>query len=296
MSGATAAMNKTGWGLGQWGVGPHRSRRRLSAIFCSALLLCTLIAFQFLYLLEQQIVLPPLTRTLLYLFLWLLVVSAYAFHLLSLRVREQELLWEHEREMRRILFQTVESLVYVIEVRDPYTAGHQRRVANLARAIAEEMGLPEANIEGLVLAANIHDVGKIRVPPSVLSKPERLSDEEWRVIKTHPDVGAEILRSVEFPMPVAQIVRQHHERLDGSGYGSSLTREAILPEARILAVADTVEAMVTERPYRPALGVEKALEEISGRKGTLYDPEAVDACVKLFTEKGFTFEDGLAAA
>ena len=193
-----------------------------------------------------------------------------------------------KERMRPYLLEPVESLMADLEVRDPYAGAHRWRVVKLARAIAESMELPADRIDSLVLAANIHNVGTLRIPIGILSKRGRLSQEELDVVKTHPRVGAEMLESEEFPARVAQIVRQHHERLDGSGYGAGLSREEIMLEARILAVADCVAAMTSERPHRPALGVEDALREISDSKGTLYDPDVVDVCVKLFKEKGFT--------
>jgi putative nucleotidyltransferase with HDIG domain len=174
-----------------------------------------------------------------------------------------------------------------VETKDAYTAGHQRRVANLARAIAAEMGLSPEQIDGIRMAAVIHDLGKISVPAEILSKPIGLNDLEYGLIKIHPQVGYDILKEIEFPWPVAQIVLQHHERMDGSGYPQGLLGEEIILEARILAVADVVEAMASHRPYRPPHGVDKALEEISRNRGILYDPEVVDACLKLFNEKGF---------
>jgi putative nucleotidyltransferase with HDIG domain len=160
-------------------------------------------------------------------------------------------------------------------------------VANLARAISSEMGLPNENVEGIRIAGIIHDMGKILVPAEILSKPGRLTENEFGIIKSHPQVGYDILKNIDFPWPVAQIVLQHHERMDGSGYPQGLQSEKILLEARILAVADVVEAMASHRPYRAALGIDKALEEISRNSGVLYDPEAVNACLKLFNEKGF---------
>lgn len=177
-----------------------------------------------------------------------------------------------------------------VETGDPYIAGHQRRVADLARAIAKEMGLSAEPIDGIRVAGVIHDIGKISIPGEVLSKPGRLTEIEFGLIKAHPQVGYEILKAIDFPWPVAQIVLQHHERMDGSGYPSGLSSEEILLEARVLAVADVVEAISSHRPYRPALGMDKALEEISRHKGVLYDAGVVDACLKLFTERGFKFE------
>jgi putative nucleotidyltransferase with HDIG domain len=160
-------------------------------------------------------------------------------------------------------------------------------VAKLACAIARELDLPQEQIEGLRLASLIHDLGKISIPAEILSKPTPLIELEWGIIRTHAQVGHDILKTIDFPWPVAQTVLQHHERLDGSGYPQGLVGKDILMKARILAVADVVEAMASHRPYRPICGLDAALEEISQHKGVLYDPEAVDACVKLFTEEGF---------
>jgi len=185
---------------------------------------------------------------------------------------------------------TIQALALTVEVRDAYTAGHQRQVTNLARAIATEMQLSKRHIDGIRMAGAIHDIGKIGVPIEILNKPLRLGDIEFALIKVHPVVGYNILKQIKFPWPVAKIVFQHHERMDGSGYPHGLSGEDILLEARILGVADVVEAMCSHRPYRPALGIDKALEEISKNKGILYDPQVVDTCLKLFTEKGFRFE------
>jgi PAS domain S-box-containing protein len=209
---------------------------------------------------------------------------------LAERKRAQEELRQSYVKLQRALEGTVNALVSAIEMRDRYTAGHQRRVTQLACAIADEMGLPEERIEGLRMAGLIHDLGKINVPAEILSKPGRLDDIEYGLVKAHPQVGYDILKSIDFPWPVAEIVLQHHERMDGSGYPQGLSGQDILLEARILAIADVVEAMASHRPYRPAHRLDRALEEISQNKGTLYDPEAVDACLRLFTEKGFEFE------
>jgi len=191
------------------------------------------------------------------------------------------------------LQETLDDVIHVIaltvESRDPYTAGHQRRVAELASAIAEEMELPEDQVKGIRMAGVIHDLGKISVPSEILSKPSRLSKIEFELIKTHPQVGYDILKGIEFPWSVAEISYQHHERINGSGYPQGLKGEEILLEARIMAVADVVEAMASHRPYRPALGIDVALEEISKNRGVLYDPEMVDACEVLFSERGFCF-------
>ena len=176
------------------------------------------------------------------------------------------------------------------ESKDPYTAGHQQRVSQLATAIARKMGLPEDRIEAIKFASLIHDIGKFIIPGEILSKPSKLSKTEFTLIKEHPKTGYNIIKDVEFPWEIASIILQHHERLDGSGYPMGLKDKEILLEAKILAVADVVEAMNSHRPYRPALGIDKALEEISMNKGKLYDSDAVDACIKLFKEDGFKFE------
>jgi len=182
-------------------------------------------------------------------------------------------------------------MAFAVESRDPYTAGHQRRVADLAHAIGSEMGLSEERLVGIRMGGIIHDLGKISVPAEILSKPSRLNEHEFGMIKLHPQVGYDILKKIDFPWPIAQMVYQHHERMDGSGYPQGLSGKKILLEARILAVADVVEAMASHRPYRPALGIDKALEEILKNKNVFYDPEVVDACLKLFKEKGFEFND-----
>jgi putative nucleotidyltransferase with HDIG domain len=197
---------------------------------------------------------------------------------------------ESTQKLLQAMRTTIEVIAMTTEMRDPYTAGHQRRVADLACAIAEDLGLPAAQVEGLRMAGTIHDIGKMYVPAEILSRPGQLNDIEFEMIKMHPKAGYEILKTIEFPWPIAQVVLQHHERLNGSGYPSGLLGEHIILEARILGVADIIEAMASHRPYRPALGIGKALEEISQNKGVLYDPEVVDACLKLFREKRFKFE------
>jgi PAS domain S-box-containing protein/putative nucleotidyltransferase with HDIG domain len=192
-------------------------------------------------------------------------------------------------KLRKALEETVNALSSAVETRDPYTAGHQQRVANLASAIARAMNLSEAQVEGIRMAGVVHDVGKIRVPAEILSKPGAIDEIDFSIIKSHPQIGFNILRKIEFPYLVGQIILQHHERLNGSGYPVGLSGEKILLEARILAVADVVEAMASHRPYRPALGVGKALKEISRNKGVLYDPKVVDSCLKLFQKKKFRF-------
>ncbi len=201
----------------------------------------------------------------------------------------ENIIKEKEDRLRKNLEETVYALASVVEMRDPSTAGHQKRVTNLACAIAEEIGLSTDQIEGIHMAGVIHDIGKILVPSEILSKPGRLTEIDHGMIETHSKVGYDILKTIEFPYPVAQIVIQHHERMDGSGYPAGLSGEEILLEARILAVSDVVEAIASHRPYRAALGLSKALKEISKNKGVLYDPRAVDACLKLFNDKGFKF-------
>jgi putative nucleotidyltransferase with HDIG domain/PAS domain S-box-containing protein len=197
------------------------------------------------------------------------------------RRRADEALRCSYESLRSVMHGTVDALSRLGEARDPYTAGHQQRVAELACAIAREMGFPEDRIEGIRVAGMLHDIGKVHVPGEILSKPGSLNDIEFGFIKTHPTVGYEILRAVEFPWPVAEVACQHHERLDGSGYPNGLSGEEIIPEARIVAVADVVEAMCTHRPYRPALPTDAAIEELARSRGTLYGPTAVDACLKL---------------
>jgi PAS domain S-box-containing protein/putative nucleotidyltransferase with HDIG domain len=204
---------------------------------------------------------------------------------------------EQERErslsrLRRTLEQTVYALAAAVEMRDSYTAGHQRRVADLATAIADEMGIPAERIRGIRMAGLIHDVGKIHIPAEILSKPTRLTEVEWSMIKAHPQAGYDILKDIEFPWPVARIVLQHHERVNGSGYPQGLSDKEILLEARILGVADVVEAMASHRPYRPAHAVEEALGEIRENRGILYDPQAVDACLEVIGKKILEFPAG----
>jgi len=206
------------------------------------------------------------------------------------RKRDEKELQDTLKQLRKAMRGTIQAMAMTVEKRDPYTAGHQRRVANLARAIGKEMGLSKEQIAGIRMAGIIHDLGKISVPAEILSKPGELTKNEFEIAKEHAQVGYDILNKIEFPWPVAQIVYQHHERMDGSGYPNGLSGEDIILEARILGLADVVEAMAAHRPYRPALGIDKALEEISKNKGVLYDPEVVDACLKVFTEKNFRFE------
>ena len=192
--------------------------------------------------------------------------------------------------LRKAVGATVQVMVAAVEARDPYTAGHQARSADLARAIAREMGLPQDRIDGIRMAGSIHDIGKLSVPAEILSKPSKLSDIEFSLIREHACKGYKMLKDVASPWPLAEIVYQHHERLDGSGYPRGLKGEEIIIEARILAVADVVESMASYRPYRPALGLEEALAEIERHQGKLYDADVVAACLRLFREKSFQFE------
>lgn len=198
-----------------------------------------------------------------------------------------------EKELRASLLDSIAALAATVEIRDPYTAGHQQRTAQLAVAIAKELHLSEEQIEGIHLACLVHDIGKIHVPAELLSKPGKLSALEFELIKEHARASYEILKSIAFPWPIAQIVLQHHERLDGSGYPQGLVRDQILPEANILAVADVVESMMSHRPYRPALGVDAALAQIANNKDTLFEPAVVDACLRLFQEQRFHFSSGI---
>jgi len=196
---------------------------------------------------------------------------------------------EGERRARRALDGAIEAIGRVTEARDPYTAGHQRRVTELSVALAERLGLEDVRVEATRVAGLLHDIGKLSIPAEILTKPSALSTLEMSLMKTHPQSAYEILRTIDFPWPVADIVLQHHERMDGSGYPFGLRGDAILAEARILAVADIVEAMSSHRPYRAALGIGFALDEIEQGRGTLYDAEAVDVCLQLFRTEGFKF-------
>lgn len=189
--------------------------------------------------------------------------------------------------LERAMLGTIDALSQMSELRDPYTSGHERRVGDLAAAIGREMSLPEETVKGLRVIGYLHDIGKITVPSDILSKPGHLSRAEFELIKAHPQAGYDILKSVEFPWPVADAILQHHEHLDGSGYPNGLKGEAIMLEARIIAVADVVEAMASHRPYRPAVGLENALEDIRSSAGIQYDEAAVQACLRLFREDGY---------
>ena len=190
-------------------------------------------------------------------------------------------------QLNHSLNNTIVAIASMVEQRDPYTAGHQRRVAELAEAIAKDMGISSKEIIGIRMAAVVHDIGKIHIPAEILSKPTTLSDAEVEIIRTHPKVGWDVLKHIDFPWPVAEMVYQHHERLDGSGYPRGLKGDDILLGARILMVADVVDAMSEFRPYRPAKGIFVALQEIMKQKGVLYDKDVVNACIRLFLEKNY---------
>ncbi len=205
------------------------------------------------------------------------------------RKKAEEDLKASAEKLRKNLAGTIEVISMMLQTRDPYTGEHQKRVSSLARAIAQEMKLPGDTIDSIRIAGSIHDIGKMSVPAEILAKPTRLSDVEMDLLKVHPQTGYDILKVVELPPPIAEIVLQHHERVDGSGYPQGLKEGEAILEAQILAVADVVEAMSSHRPYRPALGIDAALREIEGGKGTLYHPEVVDACLRLFRGKTFSF-------
>lgn len=199
----------------------------------------------------------------------------------------EEELKQAVNKLRRVLGETVNALALASEKRDPYTAGHQWRTSRLARAIAQEVGLPREQVEGIRVAGALHDIGKLHVPAEILNKPGRLNETEFYFIRNHPQIGYDILKDIEFDWPVAKATLQHHERLDGSGYPLGISEKKIILEAKILAVADVVEAMLSHRTYRPAHSLDKVMEEITQNKDILYDSKVVDACLKLFTEKGF---------
>jgi PAS domain S-box-containing protein/putative nucleotidyltransferase with HDIG domain len=206
------------------------------------------------------------------------------------RKQSEEKLLKSYESLKKTLNDAINTMVKIVELRDPYTAGHQNKVADLATAIAREMKLEDTRIDQIRTAAVIHDIGKIYVPSDILSRPGKLTDIEFNLIKTHAQSGYDIVDGMDFPGVVAAAVLQHHERLDGSGYPNQLKGEDTLLEAKILAVADVVEAMASHRPYRSALGIDKALDEISKNKGKLYDPDVVDTCVELFNSGRFEFK------
>ncbi|MCF7793157.1 MAG: response regulator [Candidatus Cloacimonetes bacterium] len=218
------------------------------------------------------------------------VVLTVAVDITKRKETEDEL-EESYHKLQLLMEETVNGLVFALEKRDPYTAGHQRRVAILATKIAEEMRLPKDQINGLRIAALVHDIGKIYVPSEILSKPGKLTTAEMNLIKTHPQAGFDILSKIQFPWPVADIVIQHQERLDGNGYPAGLKGDEIILEARIISVADVVEAIASHRPYRAALGLDFAIKEISSNRGVLYDAAVVDACLNVVKDEKFVFED-----
>jgi len=203
------------------------------------------------------------------------------------RKRAEEELRHNMKQMRKNLDGTIQAIARTVETRDAYTAGHQRRTTDIAGAVAYEMGLSREVIGAIRMAGVIHDLGKISIPAEILSKPGGLSESETSMIRQHPQAGYEILQGIDFKWPVADIVLQHHERLNGSGYPYGLKDEEILLEAKIIGVADVIEAMASHRPYRPALGIDDAFEEITMNKGILYDPDVVDASIDLFTKRGY---------
>lgn len=214
----------------------------------------------------------------------------------SIMVKISDIIQDSEEKLREsynvlqsTLGRVIEAMARVVETRDPYTSGHQERVSSLAQVIAEEMGLPRDRIEAIKMSALIHDLGKIYVPAEILSMPRKLTFKEYEIIKDHPAMGHEILKSIEFSYPISEYIFQHHERIDGSGYPKGLSDDNICIEAKILAVADTVEAMASFRPYRPALGLDKALDEILRNRRVLYDPGTVDACIRVFNNNRFSF-------
>ncbi len=200
---------------------------------------------------------------------------------------EKELKRSYEK-LQKTLDGIILAIVNLVEIKDPYTSGHQRRVAKLSVAIAKKLGMDMEQVKAIETASKLHDIGKIEIPPEILSRPGKLSQNQFNIIKEHPMIGYNILKSIEFPWRIAEIVLQHHERMDGSGYPNGLCADKLLPEAKIIGVADVVEAMASHRPYRPALGVEAALQEIQKFKGKIYPADIVNACIQVF-EDGFEF-------
>jgi putative nucleotidyltransferase with HDIG domain len=185
------------------------------------------------------------------------------------------------------MYGTIEAITKTVETRDPYTAGHQKKVADIAKEIAKDMGLKRDIIESVNLAGQIHDLGKIAIPAEILNKPGRINEIEFALIKTHSQMGYDILKNIDFPWPIADIVLQHHEKFNGTGYPNGIKEDQILIQARIIAVADVLEAMASHRPYRAALGIDAAFKELEQNSGTMFDAEVVYSCVRLFREKGF---------
>ena len=213
------------------------------------------------------------------------------------RARTEKVLHEHREhlnetleDLRNALGGIIKVITSTVEARDPYTAGHQARVSDLARSIAKALGLGKDQVEGIRISSAVHDLGKISVPAEILSKPGRLTEKEFSLITDHPQIGFELLETISFKWPVARLVRQHHEKIDGSGYPQGLKDGDILDGAKIITVADVVEAMASHRPYRPALGIQIALEEITKNSGILYDPDVVNSCLSVFRQGGFRFK------
>ena len=195
-----------------------------------------------------------------------------------------------EEALKKTLEGAINTLAAIVETKDPYTYGHQQRVCKLATTIAKDLDLNDKEVEAIRIAALIHDVGKVNIPASILSKPGKLTDIEFEMIKTHPQLSYNMLKKIEFPLPIGDIILQHHEKIDGSGYPRGLKGKDIMIEAKILTVADVVEAMSSHRPYRPALGIDVAVDEIKNNKGKLYDPAVADSCIKVVTKRGFKFD------
>ncbi|HQO39203.1 MAG TPA: HD-GYP domain-containing protein, partial [Spirochaetota bacterium] len=191
-------------------------------------------------------------------------------------------------KLRRVLYGIVEAISKTVETRDPYTAGHQKRVADIAKEIAREMNLGRDIIESVDIAGQIHDLGKIAIPAEILNKPGRINHIEFELIKMHSQMGSDILKNIDFPWPISEIVLQHHEKFDGTGYPNGIKGGDILIQARILTVADVLEAMASHRPYRAALGIEAAFTELRKNRGSHFDPDVVDSCMRVFIEKGFS--------
>jgi HD-GYP domain-containing protein (c-di-GMP phosphodiesterase class II) len=206
---------------------------------------------------------------------------------ISEKKHAEEQIQRHVTELESAFMSTVNVAATLSEMRDPYTAGHERRVAEIAVAIGAALGLDARRQEGLRVAGYLHDVGKISIPAEILAKPGKLTKIEYQLIQAHPQAGHDVLKDVNFPWPVAQVALQHHERIDGTGYPQGLKGDQILIEARIMAVADVVEAMATHRPYRPGLGIDRALAEIERGRGSAYDTGVADACLRLFREKSY---------
>lgn len=206
------------------------------------------------------------------------------------RMKSRQNLQESFEKLRKTMGGIIETMARMLETRDPYTAGHQRRVSDLARTIAYSMNLSEDKVEAIRMSSIIHDIGKISIPAEILSKPGKLSDIEFNMMKTHPQTGYDILRNIEFPWDVAEIIYQHHEKIDGSGYPRGLKNDEIMMEAKIITVADIVEAMASHRPYRPALGIDSALEEIQKNRNMSLDADIVDNCINLFRNQGYNMK------